>query len=125
MPNSGLYSFKRIGEKIVSIAKTTPQEKIDYQISLLNERMKEIDFIYHSKSRYLLLSTTMRYSSTAGKMTELIAASNLSDQKRRVSAIFRKDKLQLAKLEVEYKGFEKKFIADAIFSLEQYQDKLD
>lgn len=124
MPNSGMYSFKRVKEKLVSISKRDREEKIDYQIQLLKERMKEIDFIYHSKNRYLLLSTSMRYSSTAGKLTNLVLLNNIPAQKKLVYEIFSKDKLKLKKLEVEYKWFEKKFIADAYYSLGQYQNML-
>lgn len=124
MPNSGMYSFKRVSEKLISATKGNPNDKINYQIFLLSERMKEIDFIYHSQSRHLLLSTSMRYSSTAGKLTDLVVAVNLTDQKNRVYQIFENDKLKLKKLEVKYMWFEKKFIADAYYSLEQYQKML-
>lgn len=124
MPNSGMYSFKRINEKLISITKLKPKDKIDYQILLLSERMREIDFIYHSKSRHLLLSTSMRYSSTAGKLTEMLVAENDSNIKKQVLWIFSKDRVKLKKLEMGYKWFEKKFLADASYSLEQYQNLL-
>ncbi len=124
MPNSGMYSFKRINEKIMSATKRNPDDKIDYQISLLSERMKEIDFIYHSKSRHLLLSTSMRYSSTAGTLTQMLIAGNNSDKKKLVMEIFDRDEIKLKRLEMGYKWFEKKFIADASYSLEQYKNLL-
>lgn len=124
MPDSGMYSFKRINEKLISATMRNPNDKVDYQIFLLSQRMKEIDFIYHSTTRHLLLSTSMRYSSTAGTLTQMLIAGNHSGKKKQVIEIFDRDEIKLKKLEMEYKWFEKKFIADASYSLEQYKNLL-
>lgn len=76
-----LYKVKRIQEKVFFIIQPTPARKAAYYRALLNIRAQELENLVKSKSYNYIVTSSLRYSATAGNLTELIKQNNLSDQK--------------------------------------------
>ncbi|MBI2017678.1 hypothetical protein HYS92_01360 [Candidatus Daviesbacteria bacterium] len=126
--NPLLFSLKRVQEKIYLNFKSNPTDKLDYMSSLLDARLAEIAAILDHKSYDFLLPSSLRYSTTAGQITDLIIANNLKDKVAAVKTQFTNHKKILNDLYVAYpkntQNLEYKYLEDDINYLNIYLDKL-
>jgi|SRR3989344_7869276 len=74
-----LYKVKRLQEKIFFTIQLSPSRKADYYLTLLSIRSQEIENLVKNRSYGYILSSSLRYSATAGMLTELIKQNNLSE----------------------------------------------
>ncbi|MBI2601273.1 hypothetical protein HYW42_04965 [Candidatus Daviesbacteria bacterium] len=123
--NQLLFGLKRFQENIFANFK---QDKLDYSNELLDKRVTELKQLANKeKSRYLW-SASLRYSTTAGKITELIVAQNSKEKATIQIEIFNSDKEQINKAWQEFPrdfGNEDwKFLEDAINYLNIYTEQL-
>lgn len=124
MPSSGLYPFKRVYEKIILTTKRTPQEKTDYLYDLLSIRLKELQSSYTSKDDYIKLSSSLRYSATAGNLVDIIVTYKLDSEKAKTKKLFQTHKGMITELRDSYVKPERKFLDDDLHYIELYNDML-
>src|SRR5258708_138441 len=80
-PNLGpLFQFKRLQEKFYLSLRNSPETKLDYQKTLLNNRAQELRYLVETKNYRYILTSSLRYSATAGNITNLIADAGLKDR---------------------------------------------
>jgi len=127
-PDSPLFSLKRLQEKAFMKLKGSPEEKLNYMSTLLDYRLLELQNIIDNKSFSYMWTTSLRYSTLAGQMTDLILANNMGDKKDGIKKQFAEHKKVLNNLYVVYpkntENIEYKYIEDDINYLNLYLDKL-
>lgn len=110
-----LYSIKRLQEKIFMIVRTDPLDKVSYYDLLLDKRLEEIISIIENRDFNLILSSSLRYSTTVGLMTELIISNHMVEASNIAVDKFRKHQEIFKKLDDDFpkdEGQEWKFIQD-------------
>lgn len=125
MPESPFYNFKRIAEKGTMATKRTPTAKADYYLYLLDQRYKELDWV--SKYRYeYVLSSSLRYSTTAGEAVQVVKTNNLTAYKQPLLDRFavHKKKYQHHEKTVGVVGGQRSFLRDAINYIDLYSADL-
>lgn len=124
LPDSNLYSFRRIYEKTLTITKNTPEQKVEYYQYLLNERFNELKFVFIIVDTRYVISSSLRYSATAGHLTDLIIKYKMQKKADELSKVLEKHKIELNDLNVNSTKYEKKFLEDDVNYLNIYLDKL-
>ncbi len=121
-----LYNFKRFYEKTQLSLKSGPQDKLNYQYTLLDKRLAELIHIIEVGASPYVLTTSLRYSTTAGQITELIINNDLKDESQKAKEKLEGQLLIVEKLPGKYSGTgdEVKFIIDDINYLKTYIDML-
>lgn len=123
-----LFALKRIQEKIFLNLKSDPQEKTDYMIFLLNNRLEELRQQVNAKNYDYILPSASRYSTLAGQITDLIIENNMTDKIDPIKQTFLKHQKLLNDLYVIYPkntdNWEWKYIQDDYNYLKLYLDKL-
>lgn len=78
-PKDGFkFSFKRLQEKIMlTLFSFYPQPKLNYQKDLLTKRLAELKYVVDNKDISNLQTTSQRYYSQAGQLTEFVLKNNL------------------------------------------------
>lgn len=126
--NPPLFALKRVQEKAFFSLKSTPQQKVDYMSTLLDNRLVEIKNQVYSKNYGYILPSALRYSTLAGQITEIIAASDMRDKVPAIVSQFSNHKKVLNDVYVIYPkntdNVEYKYIEDDINYLDLYLDKL-
>lgn len=124
------YGFKRAQEKLYLGLKFSPQQKVDYYETLLNNRLKELEYLTYNKKTYMLWQSSLRYAATAGEATEVIINNNLRDQANQFMDKFKQHQAAINDLLTNYPGdFDpteenSKYLKDAINYLSEYINKL-
>src|SRR5437879_1655768 len=98
MPDSDLYPLKRLEEKIVLFTKKAPSEKLSYEIKLLDIRLQELQHVVTKKNYYVYYQTSLRYSTTAGDITNLVLSLHDQSQKQKVIILFKNQQERILKL---------------------------
>ena len=70
------------------------------------------------------LSTSLRYSTTAGEMAMLVNGSGLTEEKAHYREQFMRHRGILEKLMKSYTGHDRKYLQDNLNYLQQYSDNL-
>lgn len=79
------FAFKRLKEKVVLVLLTfMPAKKLDYQLSLVNERLAELKYIVDHKDITNIETVSERYFTTAGQTTAYANAKKLDQQKPKI-----------------------------------------
>lgn len=123
MPESPFYNFKRIAEKGTMAIKRNPDAKAHYYGYLLDQRYKELDWVASDKRRYsYVLSSSLRYSTTAGQAVQLIKANHMTSQVKPLQNKFstHKKRFQYDVQHVGIVGGQKGFLQDAINYIDFY-----
>jgi len=122
-----LYSLKRLQEKIFMIVKTNPRDKVNYCNLLLDKRLNELIAVVGNNQSELILTSSLRYSTTAGLMTEIIKAHHLTDASTIAQEKFKEHQKMIRKLDDSYpkdENEEWKFIQDDYNYLAIYSQQL-
>lgn len=121
-----LYSFKRLNENIYLSLKPSPSQRLDYLFDLLEERRNELEYVVEKGKSQYVLKSAQRYSTIAGKITELIVKNNLYDQAKIAQEKFRTHLPIIAGLITKYpkQDDEIKFVKDDVNYLKLYLEKL-
>lgn len=126
--NPPLFGLKRAQENVFLSLKTNSQDKVNYLSAILDSRLKEFENVIKNESYGYMWTSSLRYSTFAGRITDLIIANNLTDM---VEPIKKQMEEHKKKLDVMYVAYPKntdnvewKYILDAINYLNAYLDKL-
>lgn len=124
-----LWGLKRIQEKVFLNFKSSPEQRIQYLSFLLDKRLDELSKVVKNKNYDHVLNASLRYSTTAGQITELIIANNLKESLDSTKQQFLTHQKALDDVYVLYPknipdNEEWKYIQDDINYLEIYLDKL-
>jgi hypothetical protein len=122
-PTSGVfYSLKRLYEKTQINLKQTPKEKLDYQYILLDKRLSELTYIVENGVSQGILTSSLRYSTTAGQITDIIIQNNFKDEAKKARGKFAIHYAIVKNLLQKYSGnaSEMKFITDDLNYLTIY-----
>lgn len=124
------FALKRIQEKVFLTTKSAPRDRVDYMSSLLESRLQELQNVVKNKSYDDVLKASLRYSTLAGQITELIETNNLTEKVEIVRDQFLNHQKILDALYVAYPknipdNVEWKYIQDDFNYLSLYLDKLE
>ena len=123
------FALKRIQEKAFLRFKSTAESRVDYMSTLLDSRLEELQNVVKNKNYDYVLRSSLRYSTLAGQITDLIVSNNLTDKIEAVRNQFLNHKKLLDTLYVAYPknirdNVEWKYIQDDFNYLNLYLDKL-
>lgn len=122
-----LFRLKRAQEKTFFLLKRSPDQKIKYYHSLLNIRLQELKHIVSIREYDLILSTALRYSTTAGELTELLMSNQPKEQISATLTIFTSHQNNLNDLVESYPKQDShhwKYIQDSSNYLDIYTKQL-
>ncbi|KKQ37371.1 MAG: hypothetical protein US55_C0033G0009 [Candidatus Levybacteria bacterium GW2011_GWC2_37_7] len=122
-----LYGLKRLQEKIFMGIKTNPDDKVNYYNLLLDKRLSELVVVVENRQANLILTSSLRYSTTAGLMTEVIKTHRLADAAVATQEKFKEHQKIIRKLDDSYpkdENEEWKFIQDDYNYLAIYSQQL-
>ncbi len=123
-----LYLFKRGQEKVFMKLELTMPGRAKYMISLLDQRLLELQKIVEKKKIGYVLETASRYSTWAGRTTDFILENDLTEQKDLLLVQLTKHREVLEQIYDKYPkntdDREYKYIEDDINYLELYMQKL-
>lgn len=123
-----LFALKRIQEKAFLSLKSSPEDRVEYMNTLLDRRLEELDSQVRRQSYGYILPSALRYSSTAGQITELIISQNMKDKVASQIEKFNNHQQVLQKIYVLYPkntdNWEWKYIQDDVNYLGIYRDQL-
>jgi hypothetical protein len=125
-PESSIFfNLKRLYEKTQLIVKVRPTDKLHYQYKLLDNRLAELSFIIDNKISSCVLSTSLRYSTTLGQITDLIIYNNMTYEVPIVTEKFDKQLIMIKNLINKYPkdDSEFKYLVDDKNYLEIYINK--
>ena len=126
IPGSPLFAVKRLEEKVFLKLKSSPEDKISYQSFLLETRLKELAELANQKKYSYILEASLRYSATAGNLTELIVQNSQEDQAAQTIRQFEQHKTKLQNIYISYpmEDTEGKYLLDDKNYLDLYIEKL-
>lgn len=126
--NPSFFGLKRTQENVFLSLKSDPKSKVNYLSNILNSRLKEFENVIKNESYGYMWTSSLRYSTFAGRITDLIIANNLTDIVEPIKKQFEEHKKKLDIMYVAYpkntNNVEWKYILDAINYLNVYLDKL-
>lgn len=128
LPGSTFYDLKRLQEKIFVAVKTNPVDRGNYYSLLLDVRLNELKAVVENRQFDYLRSSSLRYSTTAGLLTELIISRQVGELVPGIQNKFLNHQRIFQKLFDSY-PFEAndfgKFIQDDYNYLEIYSNQLN
>ena len=90
LPSSqNLYNLKRLQEKLFLAIQTKPDKKVNFYLILLDKRLDELKSLEENREFPYLLPASLRYSTTAGLITELTTDAQLTDSVPAIEKKFR------------------------------------
>jgi len=106
--------------------KSSPQAKADYLLYLLEQRANEIQYLVLSRNFQYTLESSLRYSSTAGQLTEFAVQTNLKNYKQIILDRFSDHKTKFKPFLDHYPmdNTERKYLEDDINYLVIYTEQL-
>lgn len=124
-----LFGLKRVQEKAFLKLKVTPRDRLDYMSGLLDTRLVELQNVVKNKNYDYVLRSSLRYSSLAGEITDLIVANNLTDKVEEIKTQFLNHQKLVDELYVAYPknipdNVEWKYIQDDFNYLGLYLEKI-
>lgn len=99
-PDSTYYPFKRVWEKFyLFVLSFQPKSKVNYEITLLNERLEELNYVAENKLLSKVEDSSKRFAYQAGVLiSELIKQNKAQDENNLMIMKFEDDIKLLARL---------------------------
>lgn len=126
-PSSIFFPLKRLQEKIFLKLKPDAPAQVEYLSFLLDTRLEELKRMVDQKDYSKILEASLRYSATAGNITDIILNNKLSDQGQSFKNKLVDQKKVLQEILNTYPvdlNTERKYIEDNINYISIYIDKL-
>ncbi len=121
------YIIKRVREKIsLVLLSFSPNRKADFYIQLTDVRINELGYIVDKKDIANIQTTSQRYSSAAGELTQYVISKNLTSLKDKIIQKFESHIKTIEKLKKNYdsNSAEWRFLEYDSSYLKTYQQKL-
>jgi hypothetical protein len=120
------YKLKRLKEKIIIYTKLTPKAKANYYKKQSMKRLAELTYVVKEKKWSSLETSSQRYETTVGILTEFVVAKNIEDEKDDVKKLLSDHLLVVDKLKDYYQfgTAEWRFIMNDYNSIRIYLDQL-
>lgn len=109
------------------LLKFSPESKVKYYEVLLEKRLKDLSTVIDDGEPSYILSSSLRYSTTAGQLTEYMQKNNMKGDVPTVLNIFKEHQKTLSELINSYpkdRDGEWKYIQDDINYLDTYSEYL-
>lgn len=122
-----IYGLKRLQENVFLKAQSSQAKKVDFESLVLDNRLYELKYLVENQKIAYLLSSSLRYSATAGKLVDMIKQNYLFDKIPAISDKFIKhQKIIVGLVAVCQKNdnTECKYIQDDANYLKLYIDEL-
>lgn len=122
------FKLKRLQEKVQLYLRSNPESYLNYQMSLLNKRKDDIVFLVNTREYPYILTSSLRYSTNAGEITEFIIKNNMKQNIPATLDLFTQHSKIFKGLVEKYPkelNEEWKYIQDDINYLEIYSRMLD
>lgn len=126
-PSSVFFPLKRLQEKIFLKFKTTPSSRVEYIAGLLDIRLQEINTMVKAKDYSEILSASLRYSATAGDLTNIVLSNNMVVEGKNLKNKLIEHKKELQQILENYPvdlNTERKYIEDDINYVSIYIEQL-
>lgn len=126
-PSSIFFPLKRLQEKIFLKLKPNAPAQVEYLSSLLDTRLEELKKMVDQKDYSTILEASLRYSATAGNLTDIILINKLSMQGQALKSKLAEHKKSLQQILKTYPvdlNTERKYIEDDINYVSIYIDQL-
>lgn len=126
-PSNGLnYKIKRLNEKVMFLVKFSNLAKVNYHKDILTKRLEELKFVVENNEISFLETSSQRYETTAGILTEFLIAKKLTNERDSTIKLFEEHKKEIEKLRdnYDYGIVEWRLIMNDYNSLNIYIDKL-
>lgn len=128
MPNSvEFYTIKRFQEKVFMLLQSDTRNKISFNESLLETRFNELSSIVYNKEYDYLYSSSLRYSTTAGVLTQMIKSGEFKDLENQTRTKFKEYQQEIQNLYnscLSQDDDRCKYVQDAYNYLAIYLDQL-
>lgn len=123
-PISPLFPMQRLDESLILLIKRSPDEKVEYYQYLLQKRFSDISYVVQTDHRDILVSVSLRYSTTVGKAVQIASAFNVRKSQLRIE--LEQQKLMLINMITHYVSNDnrQKFIQDDINYINIYEKDL-
>lgn len=122
-----IYKLKRLQENVFLKIRTSPVKKVDYESLILDSRLSELKYLVENQKIGYLLTSSLRYSATAGKLTDIVKQNYVFDKIPMIQAKFEEHQEiieDLVALCQENDNTECKYIQDDANYLKIYSDNL-
>ncbi|OGM74048.1 hypothetical protein A2382_00725 [Candidatus Woesebacteria bacterium RIFOXYB1_FULL_38_16] len=96
------YSVKRLKEKLSFFFAFSKEKKYTHYQKMLDRRLSELDFILTNKDGAYIQTATQRYSAHAGKLTEFLISSKLTNHYEETINKFLKHRNYIERLSLQY-----------------------
>lgn len=127
-PDYGIiYKLKRLQENVFLKIKSSPVEKVYYESGILDDRLSELKYLVENQKIDYLLKASLRYSATAGKLTDIVKQNYVFDKIPLIQAKFKEHQEIIKGLVVlcqKNDNTECKYIQDDFNYLKIYSDIL-
>jgi len=107
MPDSPLYKIKRLEEKVFAKFLTNPSSQLSYDKTLLSNRLREIQYLVDNREYHEFYMSSLRYSTTAGDIANLIFSRNMNSEKKKTVTMFKDQQNEIKKLIGERDAYNK------------------
>lgn len=125
-PPSNFHNLKRMREEVIGFTKSSPDDKISYQMELLDRRLQEIEEM-HVQGKYgPIITASSKYSATAGKLTALAKHYTILEKTGAIREQFSRHSEKLQSLSENYPAGNDhwKFLSNAMNYLKVYESEL-
>jgi hypothetical protein len=116
------YSIKRIEEKIGGLFQRSVDQKIRYNIFLLNRRLSDLKYITDNREYALYYQSSLRYAATAGTLANLITIKYQANDVLNIFNSHSKTLVNILRLKNDDESW--KFIYDNINYLQIYSKQI-
>ncbi len=122
-----IFGLKRFQENAILKTLRLPAQKADFESTVLDKRLSELKYLVENQKIGYLLTASLRYSATAGKLTDIIKQNVILDKIPATQAKFREHQKIIEGLMAvcqKNDNTECKYIQDDANYLKIYSDNL-
>lgn len=122
-----LFKVERLKEKSFMFLKFSQKSKVEYYKVLLGKRLRNLSTVIEDGEPSFILTSSLRYSTTAGQLTEYIQKNQMKSEVTPILNMFREHQKVLLDLINSYpkeRDGEWKYIQDDINYLDTYSKYL-
>jgi len=121
---SPLFPVQRLDESLIFLTKRSPEAKAEYYQYLIQKRFSDISYCIKTNHTNILLSGSLRYSTTVGKAVQFVMAANSKKYQLKLELELQKKTFHDIILQYRSKDEGRKYIEDDINYINIYEKDL-